>query len=98
VTAGETLVMPALSRITPNPTNGPFSIEFALPRASNVSLRLVDPRGRVVANLSNGTQSAGRHRISWSGLTDKGSIAAGVYFVELRAEGVVRSQRVILAR
>ena len=97
-TAGETLLSPALSHIVPNPSSGPIDVEFALPRAGNVSLRLLDPRGRVVATLSNGTRAAGRHRLGWNGVTSSGPLAAGVYFVELRADGVVRSQRVVLAR
>jgi glucose/arabinose dehydrogenase len=97
-TAGEALLSAALTHISPNPSSGPIDVEFALPRAGSASLRLVDPRGRVVATLSTGTRSAGRHRLSWDGSTSGGRVAAGVYFVELRANGVVRSQRVVLAR
>lgn len=98
VTAGEAFRSPVLSHITPNPSAGAFAVEFALPRAGTASLRLLDPRGRVVATLADGTRSAGRHRLSWSGITARGPVAAGVYFLELRANGAVRSQRVVLAR
>jgi len=96
-TVGETLVSAALTRIKPNPSTGPIEVEFALPRAGDASLRLLDPRGRVVATLASGTRAAGRHRLFWNGTTTRGPIAAGVYFLELRSNGTVRSQRVVLA-
>ncbi len=98
ITAGEVLLSPAIARITPNPSTGPFEVEFALPRAGATSLRLVDSRGRVVATLATGRRAAGRHRLSWNGIAARGTVAAGVYFVELRSNGIVRSQRVVLAR
>jgi glucose/arabinose dehydrogenase len=98
VTAGETLLSPMLGRVAPNPSAGPIEVEFALPRGGNATLRLIDPRGRVVATLASGSRGPGRHRLSWNGITARGPVAAGVYFVELRADGVVRSQRVVLAR
>ena len=97
-TAGETLMSPALAHVVPNPSTGPVAVEFALPRTGSATLRVLDPRGRVIATLATGTRGAGRHRLSWNGTTASGPVAAGVYFVELRANGVVRSQRVVIAR
>ena len=98
ITAGEAFRSPVLAHVTPNPSLGPIEVEFALPRAGTASLRLVDPRGRVVATLATGERAAGRHRLSWNGITARGPVAAGVYFLELRSNGVVRSQRVVLTR
>ena len=98
ITAGEAFKSPVLAHVTPNPSTGPIEVEFALARAGTASLRLVDPRGRVVATLATGERAAGRHRLSWNGITAHGPVAAGVYFLELRSNGVVRSQRVVLTR
>jgi glucose/arabinose dehydrogenase len=97
-TAGETLISPALAPIVPNPSAGPVDVEFALPRDGNASLRVFDSAGRVVAMLATGARAAGRHRLAWDGTGVHGPVAAGVYFVELRANGVVRSRRVVIAR
>jgi len=45
----------------PNPTRGPASITFDLPRPADVSLRLYDVSGREVAVLADGPWDAGRH-------------------------------------
>jgi glucose/arabinose dehydrogenase len=97
-TAGEVFATPALTRITPNPSRGPIEVEFALPSAGEASLRLIDLQGRMVATLASGPRAAGRHRLAWSPTVARGPIAAGLYFVELRSNGIVRSQRVALVR
>jgi hypothetical protein len=45
----------ALSFASANPGSGTRRIRYALPRAQDVSLSIVDVRGRVVAVLANGT-------------------------------------------
>jgi glucose/arabinose dehydrogenase len=97
-TANAGFASPAFTRIAPNPSAGPIEVEFALPRAGAASLRLLDLQGRVVATLASGPHEAGPHRLSWSPTTSRGSIAAGLYFLELRSNGVVRSQRMVIAR
>ena len=97
-TANEEFASPALTRIAPNPSTGPIEVEFAMPRADAASLRLLDLQGRVVATLASGPHTAGRHRVSWSPVAARGRVAAGLYFLELRTNGVVRSQRLVLTR
>lgn len=97
-TAGEAFTLPALTHISPNPSSGLFEVEFVLPRADAASLRLLDLQGRVVATLASGPQAAGRHRVPWNPTVAGGPIAAGLYFVELRSNGVVSTQRVALVR
>lgn len=96
-TAGEAFASLALTRITPNPSTGPVDVEFVMPRADVASLRLLDLQGRVVATLASGQHAAGRHRVAWSGSAAHGPVAAGLYFLELRANGTVRSQRLVVA-
>ncbi len=97
-TAGEAVAALAITSVTPTPSAGAIDVEFTLPRADRASLRLLDLQGRVVATLASGPHTAGRHRVPWSGLTDHGRAAAGLYFLELRSNGAVRHQRVVLAR
>src|SRR5262249_44587994 len=44
--------------VHPNPTTGPASIEYALPRQARVSVRVYDIAGREVARLVDGVQPA----------------------------------------
>ena len=78
----------------PNPFNPTTTIEFALPQAAVVSLRISDLVGRHVATLSHGKLAAGRHRVLW----DAGRMSSGVYFCRLRADGNIRTIKMILAK
>ncbi len=55
-----------------------------------------DVRGGVVAELTNGRQNAGTHVATWNGCDEDGRrVAAGVYVVELRIEGIRQAFRLI---
>lgn len=89
--AGITRVM--LGPGYPNPSSGSATIEFQLPRACEVSLRVYDVMGREVAVLVNGRRERGRHLARLEvGLT------SGVYFCVLRADGAVESRILSLTK
>ncbi len=70
---------PPLS-VVPNPANPGTAIGYELPRATHVTMRIIDLRGRVVRILSDGWRPAGAHRAFWDGRDDGGRAAAsGVY-------------------
>jgi len=71
----------------PNPSRGPVTFDFELPRACEVSLRLYDIMGREVAVLANGRRDRGRHTAKI-----EGGLKSGVYFCVLRADGAVESR------
>jgi len=55
--------------------------------------------GRRVRTLAAGTLAAGPHDARWDGDTEGGrACPAGLYFVRLSVDGVVRSKRVVLER
>lgn len=62
-------------------------IDFAVPRAADVALRVYDLRGRVVARLHEGPLEPGRHVRAWPRPDE---LASGVYFVRLEADGKIR--------
>ena len=56
------------------------TVESASSRASQVIMRMVDVRGRVVRTLVKGWRPAGAHRAFWDGRDDGGrAVASGVY-------------------
>jgi hypothetical protein len=63
----------------PNPFNAETNISFSLAEAGNVTLKVYDITGRLVATLVNGYQEAGEHVVSW----DASSVSSGVYFYKL---------------
>ena len=78
-----------LSQNVPNPFNPETKINFALPAAGAVALRVYDVRGAVVRTLVAGELEPGYHEYLWDGRSDAGGrVPSGVYFYRLRtAEG-----------
>ena len=98
-TAGSVVWRSDLSAVRPNPGNGNFTFDFAVPRESNVRLSVLDVQGREVALLYSGSRGAGLWQAVWSGETSSGVKAApGMYFVRYQAPDKVHFSRVVLAR
>jgi photosystem II stability/assembly factor-like uncharacterized protein len=66
----------------PNPFNPTTTIEFELPRASKVTLKIYNILGEEVATLLSGSLNSGSHSIEWS---RPAGIASGIYFYRLQA-------------
>ena len=86
----------ALGQNYPNPFNPATTIQYSLPEAGPVSLKVYDMAGQVVRHLVNQQQGAGSHQVEWDGLDASGAPTAnGVYFYELKA-GDYRALRKML--
>lgn len=77
----------ALGSITPNPARGDAHVHFALPVASQVTLRVFDAQGREVAVLARRAFPAGRHELSWNGRGRSSAAPSGIYFVRMDVPG-----------
>ena len=67
----------------PNPFNPTTTIAYALPTDAHVTLRVFDVLGRQVAELVNGSVSAGYHAVEF----DASQLASGLYFYRISADG-----------
>jgi hypothetical protein len=90
----------ALHQSVPNPFTGSATrIAFALPRASEATLRVFDVAGRLVRTLVSGSLPAGAHVADWDGRNETGgTVANGVYFYRLQAAGEFATKKLILVR
>lgn len=89
----------ALGSPRPNPSSGDARFSVELTTESDVLLSVHDISGRTVATLHRGPLAAGARDFVWRGVDDAGQRTAdGVYFVRLRVDGVVKSQRVTVLR
>ncbi len=74
----------SLSQNYPNPFNASTTIEYGLPKNSDLSISIYDIRGRFVKDIYTGEQQSGYHLTQWNGLNDSGQgVASGLYFIVL---------------
>ncbi len=90
---------PLLRPPAPNPAAGSIRIEFALPRAGAVDVRVLAVDGREVARLAAGVWAAGPHDVAWTGHDLEGrATPSGIYFVRLAADGRIETRRIVRIR
>jgi len=79
----------ALQQNYPNPFNPTTTIKFSLPVNSDVKLIVYNLLGQEVVTLLNEDRSAGTHSIVWNSSNTNGvKLSSGVYFYELKANGI----------
>lgn len=84
----------SLSQNYPNPFNPSTTIEFAIPTAETVSLKIYDVLGREVATLLNERRDAGAHRVQFNA----GALSSGTYFYRLQAGSFTQTKKMILVK
>ena len=95
VTPGDSA--PTLGAPRPNPSSAAVSFSLALPRGTSGTLAIHDLRGRRVRQFH--VPSTANGFFTWDGRDDAHRpVASGVYFVELRTDVGVTTQRVTLVR
>jgi len=89
-------VLPDEVRLTsyPNPMGRQGTVEYALPEAQEVTLKVYDVLGRQVATLAQGRKKAGRH----TARLETSRLSSGVYFGRLRSEGKTMTQKITIVR
>ncbi|MBM2841508.1 MAG: repeat protein, partial [Bacteroidetes bacterium] len=76
-----------LTQNYPNPFNPTTTIQFGLPVAANVTLKIYNVLGQEVATLVDGRQNAGTFQAVWNGRNPYGNqVASGMYFYSLVAK------------
>jgi hypothetical protein len=81
-----------------NPFRTQARIQYCVPAAQQVTLRVYDVQGRSVRDLASGPQAAGAYSLSWNGTDSRGrQVAAGAYFIELKTETTGSIRKVVYA-
>jgi hypothetical protein len=76
-----------LTQNYPNPFNPMTTIQFGLPNAANITLKVYDILGREVVTLAEGFKGAGTFQAVWDGRNSLGNqVSTGVYFYSLVAK------------
>lgn len=88
----------SLAPVYPNPADGEAVIEYTVPRADRIRIRVLDVQGRLVATLVDRTLAPGRYRVTWSVDGGRNATAPGIYFVRLQSSQGQVSRRVVSLR
>ncbi len=88
-----------LAQNYPNPFNPTTNIKFNVPTASKVNLSIYNVKGQLVKTLVNDTFVAGEHSVTWNGVdNNNNSVASGVYFYKLDANGSTEMRKMLLMK
>lgn len=89
---------PQLVQGSPNPLRHGMQIEYQLPKAGEVSLRIYDASGRMVREAVRGSMEAGRHSVEWRRDDAQGRpVPAGTYFYVLESDGREVTRKAVVA-
>ena len=79
----------------PNPFNPSTKIQFSMPRAGKVALKVYNVLGQLVATLANEQRSAGTHEVQWNA----SHVATGVYIYQMTVDNkVVGAKKMMLLK
>lgn len=83
----------------PNPFNPSTTIQFALPEAGTVNLKIYNANGQLVRTLASGSFEAGTHSIQWNATNEAGEkVASGFYFYRLQSGNFQQVKRMLLIK
>jgi sugar lactone lactonase YvrE len=83
-----------LSQNYPNPFNPATTIEFSVPEAGFVSLRIYDLLGKEMKTLVNDERAPGSYRVTF----EASDLPSGTYFYTLRAGSHTQTKKMILMK
>lgn len=78
----------------PNPFNPSTTIEFSVPHAAFVTLKIYNTMGQEVSTLVSEKLQAGVHRTRWHA----NGVSSGVYFCRLEADGSTLTRKILMLR
>jgi hypothetical protein len=83
-----------ISQNYPNPFNARTTIEYGLPEASHVTIKVYNLLGGIVETLLDQDRSAGYHRIIWDARTQP----SGIYFYVIQAGLHSETKKLVLLK
>jgi hypothetical protein len=84
----------SLSQNYPNPFNPSTTIEFGLPSASNVTLKVYNMLGEEVASVVNQAMNAGYHTVTFDG----SKFTSGMYIYRITAGNFVQVKKMMMLK
>lgn len=78
----------------PNPFNPSTVIEYSMPKAGFVSIKVFDSQGKFITELVNSFKAIGNYSVNFDG----SQLASGVYFYRIEANNFIDTKRLVLIK
>lgn len=89
----------ALYTAQPNPAVNRLAINFAIPKADHVCLKVYNSLGQLVRTLVNDVKQPGYYSVLWDGKDDTGHhVAAGIYFYQFTTNAYQETKKAVLVK
>ncbi len=89
----------SLSQNYPNPFNPTTEINYQLPKAANVSIKIYNMLGQEVKTLVDEQKPAGSYNIQWNGRNNSGEqVSSGAYIYRIVAGDFVTAKKMIFLK
>lgn len=89
----------SVSQNYPNPFNPSTTIDYTVPRKSQVNLAVYNVLGQKVATLVDQEMAAGKYRAVWDGKADSGNpLSSGIYFYKFEADNFVKTSKMVMLK
>jgi hypothetical protein len=83
----------------PNPFNPATQIRYSLKEGVQVSLRIYNVMGNLVATLVDQKQSPGNYSVLWDGRDRQGKlVSSGIYFYKIQAGSFTQIRKMALVK
>ncbi|HPN39053.1 MAG TPA: T9SS type A sorting domain-containing protein, partial [Melioribacteraceae bacterium] len=83
-----------LSQNYPNPFNPSTTINFSIPKSTNVKITIFNAIGKEIAVLVNGNFESGEHNVVWNA----DNVSSGMYFYKMEAGNFTSTKKMMLIR
>jgi len=83
----------------PNPFNPTTTIDFSIPEAGNVKVKIFNINGELIKNYNLGNMNSGIQNIVWNAIDNSGmTVAAGTYFYQLNYKNQTITKKMLLLK
>ena len=83
----------------PNPFNPSTTIDYEIPNTANVTVRIYNLQGALIAELVNEVQARGWQQTAWDGTDSRRApVSSGVYLCVVECGATTLSRKLILVR
>ncbi|MGD8780850.1 MAG: T9SS type A sorting domain-containing protein [Ignavibacteria bacterium] len=83
----------------PNPFNPSTTIEYQIPEAGNVEVRIYNIVGELVKTIKSGYHNAGSYKVNWNSKNDfEQSVASGIYLCQIIYNNSVLTKKMMLIK